>query len=269
VKAERMKREEKTMNKRFILLLVAVLLAGTAAGFALAHAIPNGANNAADDELTVYVPEEENVADDAITDDAIIDDGSDIIFDDTEIVLPGEGEDYNMDTTIPHYFSVTGNVVSVEKIEGLIHVTIEDTDGNPAVLVLSEETVFPFSDEIKEGDEVTGWYQTDRPMIMIWPPQYNIAVLVTGAPEGVNIKVDRFHAWKDNTEGFLLSQDEMFAFKTDENTEIILASGESFPADEIEGRRIVVIYGISTRSIPEMATADKLIVLYEDIMAFG
>jgi len=264
VKAERMKREEKKMNKRIILLLVAVLFAGTAAGFALAHAIPNGANTAADDGQPVYVPDEENVAD-----EEIIDDGSDIIFDDTEIVLPGEGEDYNIDTKIPHYFSVTGNVVSVEKIEGLIHVTIDDTDGNPAVLVLGEETVFPFSDEIKEGDEVTGWYQTDRPMIMIWPPQYNISVLAAGAPEGANIRVDRFHAWVDNTEGFLLSQDEMFAFRTDENTEIILANGDSFPADEIEGRRIVVIYGISTRSIPEMATADKLIVLYEDIAPFG
>ena len=51
----------------------------------------------------------------------------------------------------------------------------------------------------------------------------------------------------------------------DENTEVILEDGIEFIGDDFDGRRIVVIYGISTRSIPEMAVASKLIVLYESI----
>ena len=67
----------------------------------------------------------------------------------------------------------------------------------------------------------------------------------------------------------MISEDGMFAFKTDENTEIVLANGDDFSGGDIEGRRIAVIYDISTRSIPEMATASKLIVLFEDIMPLG
>ena len=244
------------MKKALLLLLVTGLLAVSAVACAGSGITP--AATEVNQPEVVTVPEEET--------DVIVDDGSDIIFDDTEIILPGEGEDHNVDTTVPAYFSVTGKVVSVEEVDGLIRVEIEDTDGNPAYLILSEETVFPFDKEFAIGDEVTGWYLTDRPMIMIWPTEYTIAVLVANAPEGVNIRVNRFYTWEDNTEGYLLSQEGDFAFRTDENTEIILASGDDFSDGDIDGRRIVVIYGISTRSIPEMTTADKLIVLFEDIM---
>jgi len=251
------------MKKTVVILVVVGLLIGTAAGLAFAFS-GNNANEpeAINDEEINYEADKVEEVNEA--DEMIVDDGSDITFDIDDIILPDWSNPDEAGT--PHYLAMTGNVVSVEKLGDMIRVEIVDVNGNPAFLVLDGNTVFPFSDELNEGDLVTGWYVANAPMIMIWPAEYNIAVLIADAPEGVNIKVDRFYAWEDGEDGSLLSQDEMFAFRMDDETEVILANGDDFTDGEIEGRRIVVIYGRSTRSIPEMATADKIIVLYESIM---
>jgi len=241
-----------TMKKAILLLLAAGLLAVSAVACGGTGVVADAGGAAAQPE-----------------DNGVIEDLDEAPDENVDIVLPGEGEESNFDRNIAEYFSVSGKIESIEEVNGFTHVKIEDTDGNPSILVLSEDTVFLFSKDLIVGETVTGWYLTNAPMIAIWPTQYTIAVLAAGTPDGVNIRVDRFFAWEDNTEGFLLSQDGMFAFRTDENTEIILADGQDFSDGEIEGRRIAVIYGISTRSIPEQATADKLVVLFESIMPLG
>ena len=236
------------MKKALMILLVVGLLGGTIAGIAIAL---GGAYETKMEESTPKDPDiisqedkEEPNADDTTIDDTTIEESEIPMF--------------------PDYYSVKGTIESIEEIDGTIRVTIEDENDNPAVLVLNENTVYPFAEELNIGDIVTAWYKTDAPMIMIWPAEYNIAVLAAGAPEGINIKVDRFSTWEDSTEDMLISQDGMFAFRTDENTEITLANGDEYTDGNIEGRRIVVIYGISTRGIPETTTALSLIVLYED-----
>jgi len=171
---------------------------------------------------------------------------------------------------IPYYLSVSGTVVSVDEFEGGVaqqdgwfRVGIEDEDGNPTMLIINDRTYFPFDDEAEVGDDVIGFYQADMPAPMIFPPQYNAAVLVSGMPEGQNVKVDRFSSWDDNDEDYLIGRGGMFAFRVDESTEIITADGLEYDG-AIEGRRLVVIYGISTRSIPELATATTVIALFED-----
>ena len=178
-------------------------------------------------------------------------------------------EDDSDTQSLPYYLSATGTIVSIEEIESedsRIHVNIEETNGNPATLVVSDTTCYPFESKLKVGDVVTGYYLADAPMILIWPPQYTTAVLVAGMPENCNVNVDRFYAWEDSTEDYLLARGEQFAFQIGEKTEIVLANGDDFSNGEIEGRRLVVIYEVSTKSIPELATAIKVITLYEDVM---
>ena len=131
-------------------------------------------------------------------------------------------------------------------------------------MIVTDRTVYPFESELNVGDTVTGYYLANVPMILIYPPQYTIAVLVAGIPEGLNLNVDRFSPMEDNDNDYLLSQGGMFAFLIGGNTEIVLANGDDFSDGDIAGRRMIVIYDISTRSIPELATAIKVIVLYED-----
>jgi len=250
-----------TMKKRTMILLIAGLLVGALAGIAFAFSGTDEADVTIDDgmlndNLSGTPENDENEADANEADTA--GDADQVFIDDWDVTDNGDN------AMIAHYFSITGTIVSIEEENDTIRVTIEDEYGNPAVLVLSENTVYPFSDEPSVGDAVTGWYLTEAPMIAIWPAEYNISVLVAGAPEGGNLKVDRFNTWADNEEGYMLSQDGTFAFRIDENTQVILANGDDFTGGDIEGRRIVVIYDISTRSIPEFATASRLIVLYED-----
>ena len=246
------------MKKTVALLLVVGLFAGLAAACGGSNIVPEG--------VTPEVPVLPDAPDNEV--EPIVDDGVKDPIEDIEIVLPGEGEDPNIDTSFPYYISVSGIVVSIEEANGLTRVEIEDADGNPAFLVLDEDTVFPFLSDYAVGDNVRGWYLANAPMIMIWPPEYSIKVLATD-PGDMNIQVNRFHAWDLSAEQAWISQNEDFVFTTDENTEIILQNGDDFSDGLLEGRRIIVIYGPSTRSIPEMATAIKLIVLYEDIMPLG
>jgi len=242
-------------RKSLLMLLLAVgLLAGAVTGMAFAFGGGNEATDA-DFDADIDINREEETHN-----EADLPQEPDIMIEDDEM-----SADYD-NTAIPEYFSVTGTVVSIEQENGMIRVTIEDEHGNPAVLVLSEDTVFPFSEDFEVGDSVTGWYVTNAPMILIWPAEYNIAVLAAGAPEDGNIKVDRFNAMVNSDDGLMLSLDGTFAFRVDDNTQIVLANGDDFTAGDIEGRRIIVIYDVSTRSIPEITTATKLIVLYEDIV---
>jgi len=246
------------MKKTTIILLVAGLLVGAIAGLAFAFGGANETNEADTADDAGVLNGEEGMKNEDASDADTAGDENETFIDECE--LP----ENNANALIAHYFSIVGTVVSVEEINDTIRVTIEDEYGNPAVLVLTENTVYPFSDQLNAGDEVTGWYVTEAPMIAIWPAEYNVAVLVAGAPEGSNLRVDRFNTWAESTEGHMLSQDEMFAFLIGEDTEVILANGDDFAGGDIEGRRIVVIYNVSTRSIPELTTATKLIVLYED-----
>ena len=162
---------------------------------------------------------------------------------------------------LPEYTSVSGTVVSIDEDTNLIDIELED--GTPAKLVISEDTVYPFESEYAVGDTVTGFYLANAPMILIWPPQYTIAVLVVNPPEATFYKADRFQE-RDDGDGYLFNTENTFGFRVGEETEVILANGDDFSDGELAGRRLVVIYDVSTRSMPELATATKVIVLYED-----
>ena len=261
------------MKRTILLLMVAGLIAGVAVGCG-----GTGVSSAINPGGTVDVPDNTCICNtcDCVTGndeagDSIIDDGSDIIFDDINIVLPGEGDDFFFDATRVNYGSITGFVVEVSTdTEGRTHVFIEDRDGNLSALVLNEDTVFPFSNTVEIDDIVTGWFLLDMPTARIYPPQYTIAVLIAGAPEYVSVKVDRFSRWDESDEGYMMSPDNTFAFKVDENTVIVSQDGSEFDGFDIDvSRRMVVIYEISTSSIPEFTVAQKVIVLFESFMALG
>ena len=175
--------------------------------------------------------------------------------------LAETGEDGGGLPALPEYLSVTGTVVAIGADPYIID--IEDEDGNPAKLVISEDTVFPFGDSPDVGDTVTGFYLANAPMILIWPPQYNTAVLAAGVPDATFFRVDRFRE-REHSDDYLFNTDDTFGFRVGDDTEIVLANGDDFSDGELAGRRMVVVFDVSTRSIPELATANKLIVLYED-----
>ena len=118
---------------------------------------------------------------------------------------------------------------------------------------IADFNTFTLGSAPEVGDTITGFFLMDMPMAMIYPPQYNVSVIVNG--EFTNLHVDRF-------DDELVSYDGSLMLEIGDNTEIILQDGEIFDC-ELAHRKLVVVYDISTRSIPAQTTPSKIIVLFE------
>ncbi len=156
-----------------------------------------------------------------------------------------------------YFSSFTGTVKEIrdfEGVEGSKFVLVEDEAGGQANMIVSTDTYYINDQEIKVGTEVTGYFETDAPMIMIYPAQYNVK-LVSVDYKDQNIKADLFD---EN----LLSRDKELLLNISEDTEMITEDGKAFEG-KLENRKLVVYYGATTRSIPAQTTPTKIVVLFE------
>ena len=173
------------------------------------------------------------------------------------------GEDFdwgcNLMADMPVFGSWSGTVTEVEAVETdyetFIYIHLEGDDGNATFV--SNFNIFVLGEEPAVGDYITGYYLMGGFMAMIYPPRYNVSVIVNG--DFLAVAVDRF-----NEE--LVSYDGFLQLNMDESVEVILQSGEAFDG-ELAGRKLVVVYDISTRSIPAQTTPNKVVVLYEQAVA--
>ncbi|QNU65847.1 copper amine oxidase N-terminal domain-containing protein [Ruminiclostridium herbifermentans] len=151
--------------------------------------------------------------------------------------------------------SVNGKVTEIsEKRSGsdFYYITIEGDDGNIANLVISKSTYIVDNVEITKGTVITGYYNLNAPMIMIYPPQYTTEVVVVENTEQIT-KVDIFNKELVSSDGFL-------KLNISEDTEIISQKGKKYNGT-IFDKKLVVTYKNSTRSIPAQTTPTKIVVL--------
>lgn len=146
---------------------------------------------------------------------------------------------------IRHFFDENNNIV-----ENYYFMDVADGD----ILVtfyLTPETYYADC-KIRAGDEVIGFYRTNEPMVLIYPPRYTIRVLAR-VKEGRNVKADYFN--QD-----LISSDRMLRLNISDETFIINEQGRPF-CRSIAGRDLFVIYGASTRSMPAITTPSVVVAL--------
>ena len=158
--------------------------------------------------------------------------------------------------------SFTGTVKEItdfEGVKGSKFVLVENQDGQQANLVISNSTYVVNNEKFDIGSVITGFYDANAPMLMIYPPQYNIEVVNVASSKGQCIKVDRFD--KD-----LVSSDNMLKLNISKETEIISQDGKAFEG-ELSNRNLLVLYGISTKSIPAQTNPDKIVVLSEKALS--
>ncbi len=151
--------------------------------------------------------------------------------------------------------SVKGKVTEISEkrsANDFYYITIEGEDGNISNLVISKSTYIVDNAEITKGTVITGYYNLNAPMIMIYPPQYTTEVVVVENNEQF-IKVDIF-----NEE--LVSSDGYLKLNISEDTEIISQNGNKYNGT-IFDKKLVVTYKNSTRSIPAQTTPTKIVVL--------
>lgn len=155
--------------------------------------------------------------------------------------------------------SFTGKVTDIRVPEDntdRTYISVEGEGEQLGTILITKDTYIVSQDAIKIGDTITGYYNGNAPMIMIYPPQYNAEVVVVNETEE-NIKVDIFD--KD-----LVSSDNFLKLNISDETKIILENGEAFDG-ELANRKLVVSYTVSTKSIPAQTTPSQVVVLFEDI----
>ena len=98
-----------------------------------------------------------------------------------------------------------------------------------------------FMAPVRPGDMVTGFYDSNAPVPLIYPPQYQAVVMARAEP-GRNVKVDFF-------DEDLVSSDGMLKLNLAPTTRILLENGQAFTGNPAK-RYLIAVYGPATRSIP-------------------
>lgn len=164
-------------------------------------------------------------------------------------------EENELKSRFMSYKGVIKEVSDYHRGDGAKMVAIEDEKGLPANIIITEDTYVINTDKLAEGETLTVFYDALRPMILIYPPQISAEVAVVGEID-LNIKVDLFD--KD-----LVSADNFLKLNISEETEIISEDGSKFEG-QLYNRKLVVLYGVSTRSIPAQTNPTKIVVLDEE-----
>ncbi|KMY55860.1 hypothetical protein AC623_19540 [Bacillus sp. FJAT-27231] len=130
--------------------------------------------------------------------------------------------------------------------------SIDDGTGSIINFVVSPATYFVAHAMVAVGDKVTGYYDANAPVPLIFPPQYQALIMVKLNPLQ-NVKVDSFNSQLESRDGQLKLNLSPF-------TQIILTNGQAFSKNPAN-RNLIVIYGPSTKSIPAQTNPYKIIVL--------
>jgi len=163
--------------------------------------------------------------------------------------------------TIPNFMSFTGQVTEIHPVydnEGNAaynqsFITVKN-DYDATVVFRTDYNTFVLGSAVEVGDNITGWYATGVPMILIYPPQHTAQVIVNGEFE--NVKIDRFRF--DEAWGALISDDGQLVLNFNEETPILLQDGQEFEVmhegytmlNGLDGRILVVTYGPTNRMYP-------------------
>ncbi len=153
------------------------------------------------------------------------------------------------------FSSITGTVKKLADLGGFRFAWIETKEGKSSFVTISKDTFIANNANLTEGTVITSFYNSNAPMLMIYPLRYKAEVVIV-PEETQNVKVDRFD--KD-----LMSSDNNLKLNISDKTEILLQDGTKYQGS-LENRRLVVYYGPTTRSIPAQTSPSKIIVLFEN-----
>ncbi|WP_018922729.1 hypothetical protein [Salsuginibacillus kocurii] len=130
-------------------------------------------------------------------------------------------------------------------------ISVVDGSGTLVNFVVSPTTYFVDDEMVSTGDQVSGYYDRNAPVPLIYPPQYRALIMVKDSPYQ-HAKVDRFNEQ-------LVSSDGLLQLNLSPDTLVILRNGQPF-TKSLTNRNLVVLYRAATKSIPAQTTPDKLIV---------
>lgn len=118
--------------------------------------------------------------------------------------------------------------------------------------IIGAETQIIDSRRLRQGMQVTAFYDSSLPVPLIFPPQYRAQlVAVTGRNEQVMLN------YFDRN---LVSADRSLQLNLSGNTRIETLNGQRFTCSPAQ-RVLLVYYSVTTRSIPPQTTPARIVVL--------
>jgi len=157
----------------------------------------------------------------------------------------------------PIFIKVAGTVESVEERNNAIYYTTKDGENTNVFVVNKDTLIFDNTGKevkLQKGDKVTAYTYANKPMLMIYPPQYNPEVIIVESKEMGSVTVDFFN--KD-----LVNTDNSLKLNVGEETVVQSQSGKEVSAKDLAEQHLLVFYTITTRSIPAQTPPTKVIVL--------
>ncbi|MGR3766272.1 hypothetical protein [Rossellomorea sp. NS-SX7] len=130
-------------------------------------------------------------------------------------------------------------------------ISVMDDSGATVNFVVEPSTYFVDHEIVGTGDRVTGYYDGNAPVPLIYPPQYRALIMVKESPAR-NVKVDYFNSQ-------LVSSDGSLKLNGSPYTQVLLTNGQLFTGNPAN-RNLIVVYGPSTKSIPAQTIPYKVIV---------
>jgi len=158
----------------------------------------------------------------------------------------------------PEYGFAEGIIEEIA--DGRIHVKTAESEFYAITDSSTYSITFGKADRraIAAGDSIRVFYDITKPMAAIYPPQYIAEFIAVNLDKAYSVAIARFN--EDLTD----SKNSLKLNISDE-TEIILEDGIPFEggAEELINRKLIVIYHITTDSIPAITIPEKIIVMYE------
>ncbi|PIC76695.1 copper amine oxidase [Sporosarcina sp. P19] len=155
------------------------------------------------------------------------------------------------------FIKVEGTIDGIEKNNELTLYTVKGDEDFPVLAITDETLIFDNTGQktkLKKGDKVSAYTHADKPMVMIYPPQYTPDVVIVGKDEANTAVVGIFD--DELVDPYLKLQ-----LNVDDSTDISSASGNKVNADDLKGKDLLVFYKETTRSIPAQTTPEKVVVL--------
>lgn len=130
-------------------------------------------------------------------------------------------------------------------------VTIRNQEGITNI-VISPDTYVVDTVRIRIGMRVTAFYDANLPAPLIFPPQFQAAI------------IGRSHANETVYAGYfdeaLLSDDQSLQLHISYDTEIVTSNGQNFTCS-VGNHVLIVYYSVTTRSNPPQTSPRKIIVI--------
>lgn len=159
------------------------------------------------------------------------------------------------------FIKVSGKITEItEQTSGTYFAKIDDEKEPFGFYFDAETKVFDNTGkkaEIEEGMEVTVYIDSNKPMIMIYPPQYSPEVVIVQTENDGTVKLDQFD------QDFLNKKKDLI-IHIGEGTSITNLSGAVLKPEDIVDKDVLIFYEVILESYPAQIGPSKIVVMEYD-----